>query len=100
MSATITEKKKTRITSKDAWRDAQGLIWAHRYRLALGLLLMTVNRLVGLVLPSSSKYLIDDVVIKHRSELLLTSQLRRSRPVRGLRKILPRDWQTRKPPGK
>jgi subfamily B ATP-binding cassette protein MsbA len=33
--------------------------------------LMIVNRLVGLVLPASSKYLIDDVIIKHRSELLL-----------------------------
>jgi len=37
----------------------------------VGMLLMIVNRLVGLVLPASSKYLIDDVIIKHRSELLL-----------------------------
>jgi ATP-binding cassette, subfamily B, putative efflux pump len=32
---------------------------------------MIVNRLMGLVLPASSKYLIDDVVIKHKSELLI-----------------------------
>jgi subfamily B ATP-binding cassette protein MsbA len=33
--------------------------------------LMIVNRLLGLVLPASSKYLIDDVVVKHRAELLV-----------------------------
>src|SRR5947207_6823710 len=64
-------EKKNRVSLSSAWRDAKDLIWSHRYRLALGMLLMIVNRLVGLVLPASSKYLIDDVVIKHRSELLI-----------------------------
>src|SRR5438309_10776336 len=71
MSTTIIKKEKKRINPKDAWHDARDLIWSHRYRLALGMLLMIVNRLVGLVLPASSKYLIDDVIIKHRSELLV-----------------------------
>jgi ABC-type multidrug transport system fused ATPase/permease subunit len=71
MSTTITKKEKKRINPKDAWRDARDLIWAHRYRLSLGMLLMVVNRLVGLVLPASSKYLIDDVILKRRSELLI-----------------------------
>src|SRR5712672_292707 len=71
MSTTITKPKKKKINPTEAWRDARDLIWSHRYRLALGMLLMIVNRLVGLVLPASSKYLIDDVVIKHRSELLI-----------------------------
>jgi subfamily B ATP-binding cassette protein MsbA len=71
MSAVITKEKKKRIRPADAWRDARELIWAHRYRLALGMLLMLVNRLAGLVLPASSKYVIDDVVLKHRGELLL-----------------------------
>src|SRR5438105_8876486 len=71
MSTTITKKEKKRVNPKDAWRDARDLIWSHRYRLALGMLLMIVNRLVGLVLPASSKYLIDDVIIKHRTELLV-----------------------------
>jgi subfamily B ATP-binding cassette protein MsbA len=71
MSTEITKPKKKRITPAAAWRDARELIWAHRYRLALGMMLMIVNRLVGLVLPASSKYLIDDVIIKHRSELLV-----------------------------
>jgi ABC-type multidrug transport system fused ATPase/permease subunit len=69
------EKKKKRLTPSQAWRDARELVWAHRSRLALGMGLMIVNRLVGLVLPASSKYLVDEVIIKHRSELLMTIAL-------------------------
>jgi ABC-type multidrug transport system fused ATPase/permease subunit len=54
-----------------AWREARELIWARRGRLALGFLLMVVNRLAGLVLPASSKYLIDEVVGKGRGDLLV-----------------------------
>lgn len=64
-------EKKKKVTISTAWRDARDLIWTHRYRLALGMLLMILNRLVGLVLPATSKYLIDDVVIKHRADLLV-----------------------------
>jgi ABC-type multidrug transport system fused ATPase/permease subunit len=53
------------------WRDAAGLVWAHRARLSLGLVLMFISRLAGLVLPASSKYLIDDVIGGRRPELLL-----------------------------
>jgi subfamily B ATP-binding cassette protein MsbA len=35
------------------------------------MLLMIINRLVGLVLPATSKYLIDDVVLQRKGELLL-----------------------------
>lgn len=43
-----------------------------RWRLlALGLLLMGINRLAGLVLPTSTKYLIDDVIGRRRVDLLL-----------------------------
>src|SRR5215470_12998299 len=70
MSAAVAKPKK-RLTPAAAWRDARELIWQHRFRLAFGMLLMTVNRLVGLVLPSSSKYLIDEVIVKHRTALLV-----------------------------
>ncbi|MBT8401595.1 MAG: ABC transporter ATP-binding protein/permease [Rhodothermia bacterium] len=52
-------------------REARELIWAQRWRLSFGLVLMIVNRVAGLVLPASSKYLIDDVVGKGNSELLI-----------------------------
>ena len=71
MSTAITKPTKKQISAAAAWSDARELIWQHRYRLAVGMLLMIVNRLVGLVLPTTSKYLIDDVVLKHRGELLL-----------------------------
>src|SRR5882724_8370832 len=64
-------EKKNRVSLSKVRSDAKDLIWAHRYRLALGMLLMIVNRLAGLVLPASSKYLIDDVVLKHRGGLLV-----------------------------
>jgi len=54
------------------WREARDLVWAHRRRLSLGLVLLLANRLAGLVLPATSKYLIDDVVGKHRGDLLVT----------------------------
>ncbi|HUR37128.1 MAG TPA: ABC transporter ATP-binding protein [Terriglobales bacterium] len=38
--------------------------------LAAGLVLMAINRVAGLVLPWSTKYLIDDVINKHQTELL------------------------------
>ena len=68
-------KKRKRPSLSTAWLEAKELIWAHRYRLALGLVLIQVNRIVGLVLATSSKYLIDEVIIKHRSDLLLTLAL-------------------------
>lgn len=70
MSSPLEEKKK-RVTAATAWRDARELIWTHRNRLAVGMILMLINRVVGLVLPATSKYLIDDVILKHRSELLI-----------------------------
>ena len=44
---------------------------ARKGRLALGLALMLVNRVVGLVLPATSKYLIDDVIGKGRADMLM-----------------------------
>src|SRR6478735_3395970 len=50
--------------------DAREIIWRARYRLLLGLPLMLVNRLSSLVLPGTTKYLIDDVITKGHHELL------------------------------
>jgi subfamily B ATP-binding cassette protein MsbA len=65
------EEKKRKITARAAWREARALVLARKGRLALGLLLMLVNRLVGLVLPATSKFLIDDVIGKGRADLLM-----------------------------
>lgn len=52
------------------WQEASELIWTHRYRLLLGLVLMMANRLSGFVLPGASKSIIDDVVGKRDTHLL------------------------------
>lgn len=60
-----------RINYSRAWAEARELVWQHRRSLAIGLALMLVNRLAGLVLPASSKYLIDDILAKNRADLLV-----------------------------
>jgi len=65
------EKKKKKKSSPEAWREARRLMWAHRRHLGVGLVLMLVSRLAGLVLPASTKFLIDDVIGKGRTGLLV-----------------------------
>jgi ABC-type multidrug transport system fused ATPase/permease subunit len=55
-----------------AWDEARGIIWTHRKRLTLGLGLMLINRLAGFVLPTTTKYLMDDVIGQGHWELLPT----------------------------
>src|SRR5687767_1728991 len=43
---------KKRVSGSAAWREARELVWAHRRRLAIGLLLMLVSRATSLVLPT------------------------------------------------
>ena len=62
-------KRKTNLAN--AWAEARELVWVHRRRLVLGLVLMLVNRLAGLVLPATSKFLIDDVIGQGRADLLM-----------------------------
>ena len=62
---------KRRSISSEAWREARALIWAHRRRLTLGLVLLVMNRLTGLVLPSSSKLVVDRVIGQHQPEILV-----------------------------
>jgi subfamily B ATP-binding cassette protein MsbA len=58
--------------TKGAWEEARELVWTHRKRLTLGLVLMLINRLSGLVLPTTTKYLMDDVISKGNWQLLPT----------------------------
>ena len=65
------EKKPHPLRNANAWREARRLIWQYRGRLAIGLGLMIISRLAGLVLPTSSKYLIDEVIGKGNADLLV-----------------------------
>jgi ABC-type multidrug transport system fused ATPase/permease subunit len=59
--------------TKNAWKNfphVWALIKPRRGILAVGLLLMAMNRVSGLILPASTKYLVDDVIGKHHIHLL------------------------------
>ena len=64
-------KKPAVQTLKTVWPDLWELVRPRRALLAFGLALMAVNRVSGLVLPASTKFLVDDVILKHRTRLLL-----------------------------
>src|SRR3954469_19753858 len=63
--------KKKKVDYANAWPEARALVLAHRGRLTLGLALMLVNRVAGMILPATSKYLIDDVIGKHQAQMLV-----------------------------
>jgi subfamily B ATP-binding cassette protein MsbA len=70
MSEQEKEQRKKRFT-RSAFREARRLVRQYRGRLAVGMAIMVVNRLAGMVLPTSSKYLIDDVIGKEQIDLLI-----------------------------
>ena len=58
---------------KTAWKnlpDVWTLMKPRRGLLALGFVLMAINRLSGLVLPASTKYLVDNVISKRQIQML------------------------------
>lgn len=61
---------KKKINYSKAFAEARQLVWTHRWRLSLGLSLMLISRLLSLVLPASTKFVIDEVIGKNRSDLL------------------------------
>jgi ABC-type multidrug transport system fused ATPase/permease subunit len=70
-TADTDKKPKKKLDATVVWREARALIVARWGRIAIGLGLMLINRLAGLVLPASSKYLIDDVAHQGRADLLM-----------------------------
>src|SRR5438552_18204698 len=52
------------------WPLVWELVQPRRGLLVVGFLLMVINRVASLVLPYSTRYVIDSVVLKHRVDLL------------------------------
>jgi len=74
MAAEIDPKSLSKTEKrKNTWKNLPD-IWAlmkpRRGLLALGFLLMAINRLSGLVLPASTKYFVDNVVVKKQVGVL------------------------------
>src|ERR1700730_11135281 len=68
-SSAVSKKEKRKKTWK-ALPDVWALIRPRRGLLAVGFVLMAVNRVCGLVLPASTKYFIDNVIGKRQTQLL------------------------------
>jgi len=66
-----TPKKRSSERLRDLWPDIKELIRPRRGMLALGFLMMAIGTPCGLVLPASTKYLVDDVIGKKQIHLLL-----------------------------
>ncbi|MCH8127073.1 ABC transporter ATP-binding protein [candidate division KSB1 bacterium] len=67
------EKKKSKKPSLSTVKYVfKTIIWPRRKLLSLGLVLIIIKSLSGLVLPGSSKYLIDNVITEGNTELLKT----------------------------
>jgi ABC-type multidrug transport system fused ATPase/permease subunit len=70
---TASQSQVKNVKRKNAWKslpDVWALMKPRRGLLALGFVLMAINRLSGLVLPASTKYLIDNVIGKKQIQLL------------------------------
>ncbi len=67
--------KKTPVKLSVLIRDAREIVWGARRRLVLGFPLMAINRLAGIILPGTTKYLIDEVITGGRHDLLWTIAL-------------------------
>ena len=68
---TVPKNEKPKMDTQRAWRETRALLHQHRRSLALGMLLMLISRAAGLVLPLSTKYLIDEVIGKQNLHLLM-----------------------------
>jgi subfamily B ATP-binding cassette protein MsbA len=53
------------------WPDIRALVYPRRGLLFIGFLLIVVSRTCGLVLPMSSKFLIDNVIGRHQEGMLI-----------------------------
>ena len=63
-------KKKKKVDYASAWAEARRIMWAARWRLAFGGVLLLISRLASMVLPASTKYLGDEVFAKANYSLL------------------------------
>ncbi|MGB3563734.1 MAG: ABC transporter ATP-binding protein [Thermoanaerobaculia bacterium] len=64
------EEKKRRVSWSTVWRETKVLFRARRRRLILGFVFLVISRLAGMVLPASTKFLIDEVIGNQRADLL------------------------------
>ncbi|MBT1690314.1 ABC transporter ATP-binding protein [Dawidia soli] len=65
--STTQPKAKNKVSIAHVFKT---IVWPRRGALSVGLLLIIISRLAGLILPGSTKYLMDDVIAKHDLQML------------------------------
>jgi len=63
-------KGKTSDHLRGAWPLLKELVQPRRGKLAVGFVLMVINKVAGLVLPGSTKFLVGNVIGKHQAQIL------------------------------
>ncbi|MGD0434992.1 MAG: ABC transporter ATP-binding protein [Bryobacteraceae bacterium] len=63
-------KKRSSERLRELWPDIREMMRPRRRILAVGFVLMIISRVSSLVLPTSTKYLVDNVIGKHQLNLL------------------------------
>ncbi|HQU92151.1 MAG TPA: ABC transporter ATP-binding protein [Pyrinomonadaceae bacterium] len=66
----MAKEPKKKINYSGAWAEARKIVWNARWRLAVGTILLLVSRLASMVLPASTKFIGDEVIIKQQYGLL------------------------------
>ena len=69
-AADTAEPKKKRPPLRKVLPEIWTLIKPRRWLLAFGFVLMVINRVSGLVLPASTKFLVDNVLVKKQADKL------------------------------
>ena len=64
------KKPSKRVSSNSLKSAFREIIWPRRKLVAFGLLLILINRISSLILPASTKYLIDDVLVSKEGSML------------------------------
>jgi len=65
------DKKRSSERLRELWPDIREMMRPRRRILAIGFGLMIISRICGLVLPVSTKFLVDNVIAKKQMQLLL-----------------------------
>ena len=69
-NSSATPKKPASERFRSLWPDIWAIVKPRRRSLAIGFVLIAINRVSGFVLPASTRYLIDNVINKHQASLL------------------------------
>ena len=75
MSAAPNPESKAKQEKPARLRELLPEVWVfikpRRGLLAVGFAVMAINRVAGLILPASTKYLVDDVILKRHLQMLV-----------------------------